>query len=204
VDSGNPRLLSTSVSVTSNTPQSCATACKSAGYKYSGTEYGSECWCSNTKPDNSTLASASTECNMACAGDSTQTCGAGNRLSVVVDNNWVASFVARESYGTWQLMNCYVDTASRILPNGVDLSSSGGSSNATIAHCLDACAASGYAYCGEEYYSECYGGALSSSATVASGADPLSAGCNYPCNGNKTESCGGSNRIIVYKNTALV
>ncbi|ETS86981.1 hypothetical protein PFICI_00809 [Pestalotiopsis fici W106-1] len=205
VDSGNPRLLTyQATSGSTNTPQSCATACQSAGYKYSGTEYASECWCGNTKPDNSTLATSSSECNMACSGDATQTCGAGNRLSVVDDTTWTSSFGVRASYGTWTLMDCYVDTSSRILPNGVSLSASGGSSNATIAHCLDACAASGYPYCGEEYYSECYGGQLSSSAAVASGADPLSAGCDYPCNGNKTEACGGSNRILVYKNTALV
>lgn len=204
VDSGNPRLLSyQAFANSSNTPELCATACRSLGYKYSGTEYSSECWCDNVQPDNTTLAS-STDCSMQCSGDKAQMCGAGNRLSVIVDSTWKQTFSARQSYGTWTLMNCYVDTSSRVLPNGVDLSASGGSSNATIAHCLDACAASGYQYCGEEYYSECYGGQLSSTAVVASGADPLSAGCNYPCNGNKTEACGGSNRILIYMNNATV
>ncbi|KAK6069320.1 WSC domain-containing protein [Seiridium cupressi] len=152
-------------------------------------------------PDESS-STPSTECNMKCSGDNTQLCGAGHRLSVVVDNTWKQTFFSRQSYGTWSLKNCYVDSADRILSNGVSLSASGGSSNATIANCLDACTAQGYLYCGEEYYSECYGGQLSSPAVVASGSDPLSAGCNYPCNGNKTEACGGSNRILVYVNSA--
>lgn len=137
---------------------------------------------------------------MQCSGDNTKMCGAGYRLSVVVDNTWKQTFFARQRYSTWNLMNCYIDGSSRTLPNVVDLSASGGSSNATVAHCLDACAAKGYLYCGAEYYSECYGGQLAPTAAVALGADPLSAGCNYPCTGNKTEACGGSYRIQVYVN----
>ena len=100
-----------------------------------------------------------------------------------------------------RMMACYVDSvSSRSLPNSVSLSASGGSGNATIGNCMDACAASGYLYCGEEYYSECYGSNTAPTAQVAPGSDPLSAGCNFPCNGNKTEACGGANRVLVYIN----
>lgn len=65
-------------------------------------------------------------------------------------------------------MSCYVDsTSSRTLPNGVSLSAFGGANNATIANCLDACAAGGYVYCGEEYYSECYGSSSAPTGNVA-------------------------------------
>ena len=181
------------------TPQQCALKCRANGYKYSGTEYASECWCGNPSPSTSAPAS---DCNMKCSGDSTQVCGAGNRLSVVVDNTWKRTFFAAPSYNTWNLIACYVDSVNgRILPNAISLAASGGSSNATIGNCVDACADKGYAYCGEEYYSECYGSNTApASASIAPGADPLTAGCNYPCNGNNSEACGGSNRILVYFN----
>jgi hypothetical protein len=71
----------------------------------------------------------------------------------------------------------------------------------TIVHCLDACAVDGYDYCGAEYYAECYGSSSEpASSSIASGSDPLVAGCNYPCKGNTTESCGGSGKILVYVN----
>ena len=75
----------------------------------------------------------------------------------------------------------------------------------SIPNCLAACGAKGYAYCGAEYYNQCYGSNTAPNATKiatsSSGStDPLKAGCNYACTGNATEACGGSNRIIVYVN----
>lgn len=137
---------------------------------------------------------------MPCAGDATQKCGAGNRINIVQDLTWKQTFFARQSFQTWNLLNCYVDGSPRTLPNAVSLSAFGGSNNATIANCLSACQAAGYTYCGEEYYSECWASNTAPTAAVAAGADPLAAGCNYPCNGNKTEACGGSNRILIYIN----
>ncbi|THZ38116.1 hypothetical protein D6C90_06505 [Aureobasidium pullulans] len=198
---GNPRALAYSAgSKSDNTPYKCASTCQSLGYKYAGTEYGSECWCANAAPTSSTKA---TDCNMACSGDKTQTCGAGNRLSVYVDNTWTQKFSARPSYGSWNLMACYTDGSNgRILPQ--TMSMTGGSNNATIANCLDACAKSGLRVCGAEYYQECYGGSVAPSASLIAGSDPLTSGCNYPCTGNKTEACGGSNKILVYINNGTM
>lgn len=170
-------------------------SCQAKGYKYSGTEYANECWCGNSLPSNK---AAESDCNMACKGDSTQKCGAGNRLSVVSDDSWKQTFFARQSFNSWNLMGCYTDsTSARSLPNAVSLSAYGGNNNATVANCLQACQAAGFSYCGEEYYSECYGSKTAPKTTLA-GSDPLTAGCNYPCKGNSSESCGGSSRIIVY------
>lgn len=177
------------------TPAQCALSCRALGYKYSGTEYSSECWCDNTTP----TITASSGCSMTCSGDSSQICGGPNRLSVVVDNNWKQTFFARSTYSTWNLVSCYTDsTSSRTL--GTSVAITGGSSNATIANCLDACAKSGLQYCGAEYYSECYGSNTVPAMASALSGDPLSQGCNYPCSGNKTESCGGANRVLVYIN----
>ena len=120
----------------------------------------------------------------------------------MLDSAYKQTFFAEPSYKTWNLMGCYIDsTSSRVLKSGVSLAAFGGGANATIGNCMDACTAKGYSYCGEEYYSECYGAtALPPVSTMASGADPLAAGCNYPCRGNSSQACGGSNRILVYIN----
>lgn len=63
------------------TPAKCQAACSTKGYSLAAVEYGIECWCGNAIGGSSTKAKEA-ECNMACAGDASQTCGAGNRLDV--------------------------------------------------------------------------------------------------------------------------
>ncbi|KAF4623684.1 hypothetical protein D9613_002308 [Agrocybe pediades] len=80
---GAPRSLPNQVNIQSVTAESCTTACKNAGFTVAGLEFGQECWCGSYM----TLATRApdSECNFSCAGDSTELCGAGNRLSVYVD-----------------------------------------------------------------------------------------------------------------------
>ena len=88
-------------------------------------------------------------------------------------------------------MGCYKEPANgRLLKNGVSLSASGGANNATIGNCMSACQAKGYKYCGEEYYSECYGSNTEPTLDLLAGADPIKAGCNFPCKGNSAEVSG--------------
>lgn len=196
VDGSRPLPIANGSS-SANTPQVCASNCRALDYKYSGTEYGQECWCGEYLPD---TPAPSSDCSMACTGDKTQNCGAGNRLSVVVDSNWQQTFFARSSYSSWNLMSCYIDsTGTRLLPKSV--STPGGAKNMTIANCLDSCRSGGFIFCGAEYYGECYGSNTAPANTsIASGSEPLAMGCDLPCYGNSTESCGGSGKIIVYTN----
>jgi len=145
---------------------------------------------------------------MACSGDKKQSCGAGNRLSVISSTN-APTFGMPLSYGAWTAYGCMADvTSARTLPNSVSLANYGGSSNATIENALNACADKGYTWCGQEYYSEAYGSkaAPNASLVVASASQGVyamvGAGCSYKCNGNSAEACGGSNRIIVYQYNA--
>ncbi|OLN86890.1 putative fungistatic metabolite [Colletotrichum chlorophyti] len=66
----------------SMTLEACGAFCE--GTKYFGTEYGRECWCGNEFGTGSVLAANQKDCSFPCAGDSTQFCGAGNRLSTYV------------------------------------------------------------------------------------------------------------------------
>lgn len=143
-------------------------------------------WCGNDAP---TASAPSNDCNSPCGGAKSLSCGGSNRLSVVLDSTWKQRFFAAPAYKTWNLMGCYVDgTTGRLLANGVSLSDFGGASNATIGNCMSACLDKGYRYCGEEYYSECYGSNTAPDASkIATGADALKAGCNFPCSGNATE-----------------
>jgi len=149
---------------------------------------------------------------MACSGDKKQYCGAGNRLSVVFNNN-APTFGPPYNLGDWYAYGCMSDsTSKRTLGNTVSLSNYGGSTNATIENGLMACAAKGYLYCGFEYYSEVYGTRLVPNTSLiladarnltlsedASGmAAMVAAGCNYKCTGNSNEACGGSNKLMVY------
>lgn len=61
------------------TVQACATFCN--GSPYFGVEYSKECYCGATLQAGSTLQNAN-DCSMLCAGNSTQYCGAGNRLNI--------------------------------------------------------------------------------------------------------------------------
>lgn len=57
----------------------CAELCED--YAYFGAEYGRECYCGDVLTEGSE-AVLGTDCNMSCAGNGSEFCGAGNRLSV--------------------------------------------------------------------------------------------------------------------------
>lgn len=77
VDGPNGRIMPTYQDPDSQTltQQSCAQLCFSKGYSVSGTEYSSQCFCSNAIYNGGAKASDQTKCNTACSGDKTQTCG---------------------------------------------------------------------------------------------------------------------------------
>ncbi|KAI9648319.1 hypothetical protein NHQ30_002952 [Ciborinia camelliae] len=65
------------VDAVSNT--ACVTYCSAKGFSVAGTEYGGQCFCGDSLPTKTLEAS---ECNMACDGNGTETCGGGLALSV--------------------------------------------------------------------------------------------------------------------------
>jgi hypothetical protein len=60
------------------TVESCIAFC-APDYIYAGVEYASQCYCDNEIENGATNATLS-DCNMACAGNANETCGAGKAL----------------------------------------------------------------------------------------------------------------------------
>ncbi|KAM3512292.1 hypothetical protein MY11210_004076 [Beauveria gryllotalpidicola] len=89
----------------------------------------------------------------------------------------------------WQHQGCYVDVGRTISDS---VTTDGGMTNEK---CTAYCFERGFVYAGTEYYSECYcGNFLSRGAKLAKDED-----CSTQCAGNKTEACGGRNRLTLYK-----
>ncbi|KAK8133479.1 glyoxal oxidase N-terminus-domain-containing protein [Apiospora sp. TS-2023a] len=174
---------------TSMTNEDCALFCMDKGYSMAGTEYGAECYCGDKPNEASTIVDDS-ECSVPCAGDNTQPCGAGNRLSVF--SGLAKSPVPPAAIDGWKYEGCYTEgNGGRTLTHGSDVP--GGSAAMTNNLCTTACRQAGYTIAGTEYSGECYCG-----NEYANGGAQISQGCNMACNGDSTQICGGSSRLSVW------
>ncbi|KAG9042787.1 hypothetical protein FS837_010392, partial [Tulasnella sp. UAMH 9824] len=112
----------------------CVTRCVNAGYKFAGMQYGTECWCGSSL--NGAIALPDSKCTSKCAGDATQSCGAGYINTLF----GLASSVPSYSY-----QGCYADQNTRTL-SGTHTSSDG----MTRSLCQLTCGYQGYTYAGLE------------------------------------------------------
>lgn len=287
------------------TIEMCADDCK--GHTYFGVEYGQECYCGSKPAAGSTKVTNQADCSFQCPGNSSEYCGAGNRLNMYMlsaaattaNVNLQAFSISTTSSGTssqatsststgstppsksstgstsvtstsvstsssspsmtrastsdttsskssstpssstsssstpsssmssssmsssstssssttssavtstptvgqttnnWAYLGCANETNPRALAGASYTSTSA----MTIEKCQSFCSSStnNYGLAGIEYGGECYcGNGLQSYSAVGF------QGCNMPCTGNKTELCGGSNRLSVYNLTTYV
>ena len=86
---------------------------------------------------------------------------------------------------------CFVDNLHgiRVLPHKAHYSSKN-----TIEICKKLCFEKGYLYAGVEYSRECFCG-----NDCPKKIAPRQTDCNMGCSGDKSQKCGGGNRINVYK-----
>ncbi|KZM24763.1 uncharacterized protein EKO05_0003450 [Ascochyta rabiei] len=167
------------------TVEKCAAFCNP--YKFFGLEYGRECYCGNVQNANSISTTAS-DCNMPCNGDSTQTCGAGQRLSLYKTVGW--SPPINPAVDGYDYFGCYSETA----PNRALSDSSVHSDSMTVDMCAASC--QGSAFFGLEFGRECHCG-----SKINEGSTPEPEGdCSLLCPGNTKTLCGSSQRLNVYKN----
>ncbi|CAA7262884.1 unnamed protein product [Cyclocybe aegerita] len=94
-----PRILTFRYTIPAgNSADSCTALCNSEGYGLAGLEYGTECWCDNYMPYGNLMPDG--DCNFVCPGDSTQLCGAGNRM--VLYENSAATPPSTDICITWR------------------------------------------------------------------------------------------------------
>jgi len=137
---------------------------------------------------------------MACTGNSTQMCGAGDVLSLYASGPvtiYQPPVPQNTSLpGNWQYQGCYTDpnqnNQGHYLPWQIV------SQNNSATSCLTQCAKFGYMAGGMQYAEECYCGDFDSMISLGSQLRPDSE-CNQPCNGDKRYICGGGNRNSVYR-----
>ncbi|KAJ3951470.1 hypothetical protein N0V92_012112 [Colletotrichum tropicale] len=193
---GNRQLARASyVDYTRMTEESCIAFCSAKGFPYAGVEYASECYCDYSLGPLATKQPES-DCNFACTGDSTEPCGAGDRLSVFTTTAAAAGPGVNPGPAGWASLGCYNDNIpGRILAYRTGVAA--GDSLMSVLQCTTACKAAAFSYAGVEYSSECY-----CDNQILSTAASGQTGCNMLCSGNSTEYCGGGNFINVYKSSA--
>jgi hypothetical protein len=173
-------LKDTTTSSNSMTVEACASFC--GGAAYFGVEYGAECYCGSQLSASSTKQ-ADSDCNMVCAGNSSEYCGASDRLNLY-------ALPSGPKVTGWLYQYCSNDSvAARILSGASTTDHTG----MTYAQCASFC--SGYGYFGVEYGAECYCG---NSFANPSAPEPES-DCNMACSGDSTEMCGGPSRLNLFK-----
>ncbi|GAB7342552.1 hypothetical protein MBLNU457_g0730t1 [Dothideomycetes sp. NU457] len=213
---GGLRLLNADSMTNDNmTIQMCQTYCTSNGYRLSGVEYGNQCFCDLTvNPTGHFYGGLNTfsGCNALCPGDKSQICGGPALMNVynntdprmkVTNNtaNSVIQMTAPVAKFDKNYIGCYSDNGPRTL-NGT---STYDLTNMTVANCAAYCANANTPYYGVEYANQCYcGTGTSSGRLLDKSTNPGTSGCNYRCNGDFSNVCGGSGTISVYKNPAYV
>jgi len=163
----------------------CSAYCSE--YQYFGLEYKTECYCGSTLA-NSSVTVAEADCWMSCAGDANTKCGGTNRISVYKAANYTPIAVKPATVAGYAYRGCYLDAvSSRTLKNGYFFGE-----DMTTAKCAGLCKNS--TYFGTEYGGECYCGYTMGQAVK----EVNSAECSLGCKGDKTQSCGGANRLSLY------
>jgi hypothetical protein len=126
----------------------CAEHC--AGYRYWATEYSRECFCGNVLHSSSTEAPQA-DCNMVCAGDPFEYCGAGNRLELYSTTATpTATLEHKPTVGPYTFVGCQTEAS---VGRALDGKPVFADDNMTNEACAEYC--EGFEYFGTEYSREC-------------------------------------------------
>lgn len=197
VDSGSDRLLSGAAvkGDSGMTTAVCAGIC--VGSTFFGTEYSKECFCGSPGDDPTDASLAS--CTMACAGDSSETCGGRDAISVYNRGGSPTPTPPTPTpptptpptftpSGDYDYIGCYADDLDRVLTG----TSVKGSTDMTTAVCAGIC--EGSKYFATQYSKECF--------CSKPGDEPTELGpasCTMACAGDPFDTCGGSLAMSLYE-----
>lgn len=118
------------------------------------------------------------------------------------------SFLIAQGYGLWASREILYDIPTFLFPSSFGLFggdfiltmhlSQSINNTMTITSCLAFCASADAQFAGLEYGRECY---CSPYLSVLSEKLNETARCNFACNGNTSQICGGMNAITLYNRT---
>ncbi|KAJ7785161.1 galactose oxidase [Mycena maculata] len=196
VDNAFGRVLSTEIDDVNLTMEVCVTDCAAQNFTIAGGEFGTQCFCGDELIEDATTAPNS-DCNMACGGNATQACGAGNRLSVYSTSKNITILPVpvpqNSSISSWSYQGCLAEAVNgRVFPWEID-----NTNNNSAPACLDQCAAFGYTAAGMEFGFQCFCGDVSDVTAAGVSLQPAS-DCDLPCSGDPLHLCGGGDRITYY------
>lgn len=166
---------------TSMSVELCANYCSLGDYAFFGLEASDTCTCGSEVGINSVQIS-STQCDLACAGNSSEICGGSATTSVF-------GIVPSLSF-QFSDLGCFSDSPTTQALSGSSLL---GQSNNSIEACADFCLPT-YSFFGVENGQDCWCG--DSISTQAQTLEDTS--CNANCTGTNSETCGGSSAIEIY------
>jgi hypothetical protein len=203
VDSNTLSNKTTKAGGTSLTVNKCEAACFGDSYKYAGVKVGTECWCGAYVGNSWTSNQA--DCNVACAGNSSQTCGGKSVFNVfeaqtkitlppagsqtpwptastplISATSATSHTPAASAQPTWQAVGCYKDLYPSTNRTLKTLSSASDTAQ-TPQSCQTACLKAGTLYAGLENGRECWCGNEIQSPT--NNTPVAESDCNKPCTG---------------------
>lgn len=91
------------------TVESCISTCAGMNYTVVGLEFGVQCFCGDMIVNAGALAQNQGDCSMQCAGNPSEICGAGNRMSIYHTGNLTTlGLPATQTSGLegWTYMGC--------------------------------------------------------------------------------------------------
>lgn len=154
------------------TPDICLDYCKY--FKFAGLFWRSWCFCGNSLKR--TEFRPTSDCNLKCDGDQTQTCGGDGDRNNVYSNANPVKFDGQ----------CIEEATNRVLSDKVT-----SFNTMTVEWCLDFC--KDYKYAGVQYGAECYCGNVLLKMTLLPDGD-----CNMKCSGDETQFCGGHSKLNIF------
>eukprot|EP00879_Flechtneria_rotunda_P010453 GHRR01010929.1.p1 GENE.GHRR01010929.1~~GHRR01010929.1.p1 ORF type:complete len:962 (+),score=236.94 GHRR01010929.1:64-2949(+) len=173
------------------TLERCAARAKARGQTIYGVEYSRECYAGRDKAA-AMVYGLSTNCNMKCSGNSSQTCGGRNALSLYQLADYTMPSMD-DTAATYQ--GCFQDADGvdrRMTPLWTD-------DRMTIGYCAYLAKSEGYSIFGVQFAVECWGAKDIAYVTKLGTATT----CNTPCNGDTTQMCGGPMTLGVYSISAV-
>ncbi|KAI8965802.1 putative glyoxal oxidase [Daldinia sp. FL1419] len=180
------------------TPQKCAQLCADNDYIISGTEYYTQCFCSDAIYNGGVRGEDTSKCATPCGGNSEVMCGGAGYLSIYSKGTpqvFKEPAPIENVNGTWKYQGCYEDNVNN--KRTLFWSLRFPDTKMTPEMCLGKCASFGYAAGGMEYGEECYCGdpmdVDASGATLRPEDE-----CNIVCAGNASAICGGGARLSMY------